>query len=484
MKRTTIFDSLCETTALLKAAKHVRENGGAAGVDQVTIAEYWRDLMGNLRDLGRRLREGGYYPMPLRRFELQKADGRVRQLGIFTVEDRIAQRAAFNLLEPLWEPSFLECSYGFRPVRNAEMAVKRVLEYRAAGENYVVDADIADCFSSLDHELVMNLVRLRVRDNRMLSLIRMWLAAGQALPSSNDGQASEASLLDRLTDFASCAVNDVMTQMMDQPGYGAGYSGAYQQPFDAPFDPADETRPADDAAAELRRAARREAYKRLGRDAFLLGLTYLGRKRRLLSPATLALTGAAALATAAYPAASRLIRERWNSRNAGAGAVQGSALSPLLANIVLHEFDLALTGAGLHLVRYADDWVVTCRDAESAERALRFADRKLAELRLRVNPEKTRIITFEQGLVFLGYKFDPFQLTATPAPTATQGPIRMLWREAPAAFGELKERVAPKVARFGKQAAEGVKSRAERLTRLFKRRGERKDSREGDDDHG
>src|SRR5574341_1483138 len=192
MKRTTIFDSLCETTTLLKAARQVRENGGAAGVDQVTIAEYWRDLMGNLRDLGRRLREGGYYPMPLRRFELQKSDGRLRQLGIFTVEDRIEQRAAFNVLEPLWEPSFLGCSYGFRPARNAEMAVKRALEYRAAGENYVVDADIADCFSSLDHELVMNLVRLRVRDNRMLSLIRMWLAAGQALPTSNNGSAGEA----------------------------------------------------------------------------------------------------------------------------------------------------------------------------------------------------------------------------------------------------------------------------------------------------
>jgi hypothetical protein len=88
-----------------------------------------------------------------------------------------------------------------------------------------------------------------------------------------------------------------------------------------------------ETAAELSKAARREAYKRLGRDALLLGLTYVGRSRRLLSPASLALTGAAVLATAAYPKAAQFVRKHWGRRSSGVGAVQGLALSPMLMNI-------------------------------------------------------------------------------------------------------------------------------------------------------
>jgi RNA-directed DNA polymerase len=145
-KKRQYFEELCRAEFLLRAWRAVRRNHGAAGVDQVTLAEFERDLMANLEDLAARLHAGSYFPMPLRRFEMEKANGKKRSLGIFTVEDRIAQRAAFELLEPLWEPAFLECSYGFRPGRNVEMAVKQVLDYRRAGDGWVVDADIADCF--------------------------------------------------------------------------------------------------------------------------------------------------------------------------------------------------------------------------------------------------------------------------------------------------------------------------------------------------
>jgi len=387
--------------------------------------------------------------MPLRRFELQKANGKMRTLGIFTVEDRIVQRAALNLLEPLWEPSFLECSFGFRPNRNAEMAVKRVLEYRAAGEVFILDADLADCFGALDHGVIMNLVRERVRDKRMLSLIQMWLDAGQVFPASGGAQAAGSPLSERLADYATHSVSEAISHLMEERGYGVSYGG-YGGYGAYPAGVESETMPPGDPAAEMRRAARREAFKRLGRDAVLLGLTYFGRTRRLLSPAALAITGAAVLATAAYPAAARLVRGRWGHGAGSAGAVQGSALSPLLCNIVLHEFDVAMTRAGYHLTRFADDWVVTCRDAEEAERALDFAGRKLAELRLQVNPEKTRIIRFEQGLEFLGYRFDPFQLTATPAPTATQPPIRLLLGEAPAALNKLRAEAVPRMAKMAK----------------------------------
>lgn len=465
-KKRQYFEELCRPESLMRAWRSVRRNHGAAGIDLVTLAEFERDLTSNLDDLSARLRAGSYFPMPLRRFEMEKADGKRRSLGIFTVEDRVAQRAAFELLEPLWEPSFLECSYGFRPARNAEMAVKQVLDYRAAGDGWVADADIADCFGSLDHEIVMNAVGQRVRDKRLLNLIRMWLSAGQVFGRADTPASEQAPLIERLGDYATGSVNEAVNYLLDERGYGSGYRG--YNPY--PQDSGEEDELANPVAAS-RKAARREAYKRLGRDLALLGVTFIGRRGRLFSPITIALAGAAAVATAAYPAASRYLKRQLGSGiNDGRGAVQGSALSPLLCNIVLHEFDVAMRRAGYHLVRYADDWVVICRSEQEARQALEFAARRLAALRLQLNPDKTRIIRFEQGLEFLGYKFDRFLLTATPAPTSTQPPIKLLGQPA-SALGELRDKAGPKLKLLGHQVAEQAKDRASRIGKLFKRAG-------------
>ena len=406
--------------------------------------------------------------MPLRRFEMEKPNGKRRTLGIFTVEDRIVQRAALNALEPLWEPSFasLECNFGFRPNRSVELAVKRVLDYRVAGDLFVVDADIQDCFASLDHSLVMDRVSQRVRDKRMLKLVQMWLDTGQVLPRAGSDAASNAPLFDRVTDYAMGAVDEAVSEMLYRQGHAGADYGAYPGGADD-YDLHASRDMAGDPAADARRAARKELFKRLGKDAVFLGLTFLGRKRRLLSPAMLGAAGAAVLGAAVYPAASRAIRERLGGPSGGVGAVQGSALSPLLANIVLHEFDAVMIRAGFHLTRFADDWVVTSRDQPRAEQALETATRKLAELRLRINPDKTRIIRFEQGLEFLGYRFDQFQPTATPAPTSTQQPISVLWREVPAAAAEARRKLAPVVAR----ASEAARHAAGKVTDLFRRGG-------------
>lgn len=463
-KKNRYFEELCSTAFLMQAWKHVRANKGVAGVDQMTVFEYERDLVANLDDLARRLREGRYIPMPFKQFEMQKANGGRRKLGIATVEDRIVNRALHDLLERIWEPVFLDCSCGFRSNRNVELAVKRVLDYRAAGDCYVVDADIEDCFGSLDHEVVVGLIGQRLRDKRLLGLIRLVLASGQAC---NNTSAGEPRIAEKVADFATGAVNDAVSSMLGESGFGyAGY-GAY---------PAmdDDAQPTD-SAVELHRRAQREAYKRLGRDALLLGLTCVGRTRRWLSPAALALTGAAALATAVYPAALRMIRKHQGVGGygtGGRGAMQGSALSPLLANIVLHEFDLSMVGAGHHLTRYGDDWVITTRDADNARQALEFAERKLAELRLRLNPEKTRLIRFEQGLDFLGYKFDPFLLTATPPPASTQQPIKLLLGQASTV---LRDRAAPTVSRFGKRVLDKGKNGIHRAAEFIERRRKRDD---------
>jgi RNA-directed DNA polymerase len=461
-KKHRYFEQLCDPAFLLHSWKQVRVNRGVAGVDQVTVFEYERNLTANIEGLAARLRDGSYLPMPLIHFQMQKPDGKMRSLGIATVEDRIVSRALYDLFERIWEPVFLDCSFGFRPNRNAEMAVKRVLDYRAAGDCHIVDADLADAFSSLDHEIVMNLIGQRLRDKRLLGLIRLVLAAAQSNFDEAQSKPGEAPVIERVTDFATGAVNDAVTHLLGD-NYGSIYSNYSVYPS---MSETDAGSPAD-AAAELRKSARREAYKRLGRDALLLGLTYLGRTRRLFSPTSLAMTGAAVLATATYPKASRFVRRYWGNGFRGVGAVQGSAFSPMLLNIVMHEFDVEMTRAGFHLARYADDWVVTTSDQGSAQRALDFAARKLADLHLKLNPEKTRIIRFEQGLEFLGYKFDPFQLTATPPSASTQQPVKLLLNEAATA---IRVKTMPEISRLGKEAIGKGRAGVNRVTGYIKRR--------------
>src|SRR5262245_22156265 len=106
------FEQFCDRAFLIRAWKSVRANRGAAGVDQVSVYEYECNLAANIEDLSCRLREGRYIPMPFVHFEMQKANGKSRTLGIGTVEDRIIGRALHDLLECIWEPVFLDCSYG------------------------------------------------------------------------------------------------------------------------------------------------------------------------------------------------------------------------------------------------------------------------------------------------------------------------------------------------------------------------------------
>lgn len=459
MKRPTPFDQLCELETLMPAWKQVRANKGAAGIDRVTIAEFERDLLGNLAGLAARLREGRYYPMPVRTVEMKKRNGGTRTLGILTVEDRIVQRGVLNVIEPLWEPAFLDCSFGFRPERNVEMAVKRVMDFRAAGDVFLVDADIRDCFGSIRHDRLMQLVGARIRDKRMLALIRMWVDSGQALSADN---FAESSLLDRLTGYAGESVEGVITNLLDRRAdslYG-GYAGYAPNSYPAMPEAVEAEQ------AQARSEANKEVIKRIGENVIVLGLANLGRVRGLLSPTGIVLAGAAALATAAYPAASRAIRRRLGNSPSAVGTVQGGALSPFLSNIYLHEFDQAMIRAGLRLVRYADDFVICCRTESEAQAAMALAARKLADLGLQLHPDKTRIARFDQpaGLEFLGYRFDQFTNNAKPLP-----PEKSV---AAAVLAESRERLAPAAARLkqgvGQQARKGVEKLSS-LTARFKK---------------
>ncbi len=277
-----LFDKVYREDILHRAWREVKANAGAAGVDGQTISDIeQRGVDQFLAALAADVRQGKYRPRPVRRVFIPKADGGERPLGIPTVRDRVAQAAAKVVLEPIFEADFRDCSYGFRPRRSAHQAMSVIRGAVNTGANWVVDADITAFFDQVDPAVLMKLVGRRINDQRMLKLIRQWLAAGVMVSGE-------------------------------------------------------------------------------------------------LSPSV-------------------------------QGVPQGSVISPLLANVVLHELDrlweVRCRGLG-QLVRYADDLVILCKTEGQAREGHRRIGLVLDRLGLRLHPDKTRVVFVgdgRDGFDFLGF---------------------------------------------------------------------------------
>lgn len=172
----SLIDKVYSTSNLQAAFAKVKVNGGAAGCDHQTIAMYESRLEANLKELSEQLRTGAYRPRKVRRVYIPKAGSREhRPLGIPSVRDRVVQTALRNVLEPIFERDFAEHSYGFRPGRGCKDALRRVDTLLKAGHTCIVDVDLRSYFDTIPHEPLMDRVRAKVADGRVLILIESFL---------------------------------------------------------------------------------------------------------------------------------------------------------------------------------------------------------------------------------------------------------------------------------------------------------------------
>lgn len=174
-----LLEPILQPANILQAWKRVRANKGAAGIDGMTIDDFpaWAKA-GNWKRIMNELRSGQYQPSPVRRVEIDKPDGGKRQLGIPTVTDRVIQQAIAQILTPIFDPTFSDHSFGFRPHRNGQQAVTRVKDIIKTGRRFAVDVDLSKFFDRVDHDLLMTHLGYKVKDKRLLKLIKRYLRAG------------------------------------------------------------------------------------------------------------------------------------------------------------------------------------------------------------------------------------------------------------------------------------------------------------------
>ncbi len=293
----SLLERILHPANLAEAWDETAANGGIPGADRLSISRYRRNWEERLLALAAAVRAGSYRPGPLRVVFIAKRDGGQRRISVPTLDDRVLQRAALQVLLPHFDRQFLSCSYGYRPKRGVAQAVAAVIRYRDRGMRWVLEADIDDCFGSLDHEILLGLLAAEIKDAHVMALMHGWLAAG---------------------------------------------------------------RPRQDTPC---------------------------------------------------------------------GIALGMPISPLWANIYLHRMDRRLLRRRWPLVRYADDFVIPARTAEFAEQARADVIAALTDLKLTLEPTKTRVTSFDDGFEFLGVRFkgDAYTFIWQHKRISVQGKFNWLW---------------------------------------------------------
>jgi RNA-directed DNA polymerase len=173
-----LMEQICSRDNVIQAWRRVRANGGSPGVDGRSIDDtdaYLREHWSSIRD---QVLHGTYQPQPVKRVKVPKSGGGFRNLGIPTVLDRLIQQAILQVLQPQWDPTFSEYSFGFRPERSAHQAVAQAQAYVAEGYDWTVDIDLEKFFDQVNQDMVMDRAAKRISDKRLLKLLRAFLTAG------------------------------------------------------------------------------------------------------------------------------------------------------------------------------------------------------------------------------------------------------------------------------------------------------------------
>lgn len=173
-----LLEAILYKDNLNRAYKRVKANKGAAGIDGMTIEEALPYLKEHQQELINRILKGKYTPSPVRRVEIPKPNGGMRKLGIPTVIDRTLQQAISQKLVPIYEPLFADGSFGYRPNRSAKDAILKVKEYAEQGYTFAIVLDLSKYFDTLNHEILINLLRKNVKDERVVQLIKRYLKSG------------------------------------------------------------------------------------------------------------------------------------------------------------------------------------------------------------------------------------------------------------------------------------------------------------------
>ncbi len=173
-----LLEKILDRDNLNRAFKRVKANKGAPGVDGMSIDETLAWLKEHNHELLNRIRRGKYTPKPVRRVEIPKPDGGVRKLGIPTVTDRTIQQAMAQQMIPIFEPLFSDGSFGYRPGRSAKDAIRQVKEYAEQGYTHAVCLDLSKYFDTLNHTILVNLLRKEIKDERVIQMVKRYLRSG------------------------------------------------------------------------------------------------------------------------------------------------------------------------------------------------------------------------------------------------------------------------------------------------------------------
>ena len=178
MDTSSLMEQILSSDNLNAAYRQVVRNKGAAGVDGMTVEELGAYLSENGENIREQLRTRKYRPQPVRRVEIPKPDGGIRNLGVPTVVDRFVQQAVAQVLTPIFEEQFHDHSYGFRPNRCAQQAVLKALEMMNDGHSWIVDIDLAKFFDTVDHDKLMTIFGRTIKDGDVISVVRKFLVSG------------------------------------------------------------------------------------------------------------------------------------------------------------------------------------------------------------------------------------------------------------------------------------------------------------------